>query len=86
MVSLDCRTVLEQMYRCWGLGAMVAALPIQRSIAGGWLLWLKMIWIVHQNPACEVLSDRTALSSRPGEASCCDLTWTDEKGRGIPIR
>ena len=57
------------MYRCWGLGAIIAALPIQRSIAGGWLLWLEMICVVHQNPACEVLSHRTAHSSRPGKCS-----------------
>lgn len=74
------------MYRCWGLGAIVAALPIQRSIAGGWLLWLEMIWVVHQNPACEVLSNRTAHSSRPGRVFCCNLAWIDGKGRELPFR
>jgi hypothetical protein len=82
MVSFDCRTVVRQMYRCWGLGAIVAALPIQRSIAGGWLLWLKVIWIVHQIPAYDVLSNRTTPSIRPGKVSCRNLSWTDGKRPG----
>jgi hypothetical protein len=73
------------MYRCWGLGAIVAALPIQRSIAGGWLLWLKVIWVVHQNPACEVLSDRTTLSIRPGERPVATCPGLMEKAGSLRL-
>lgn len=63
---------------------MLAALPNQRLITGGWLLLLDLIWVVHQNVACEVLSDETALSSRSGAVWYRNVAWTAVSDRELP--